>query len=159
MYDRQKAVLYAFDWWDRRNPQFYDFDNMGGDCTNFVSQCLFFGGIEMDYNFYGWFYKSLDSRSPSWTGVEEFYSFATNNNSNYGVKAKLVSILHIDIGDVVQLKLNGEDRFHHTLLVTDIVGEKNVSNILLTSHSYDSINKPISHYFVEDIRFLKILNN
>lgn len=158
MYDRHKAVEYAFLWWDKRNPLFFDFDELGGDCTNFVSQCLFFGGIEMDFTQYGWYYRSLEKRAPSWTGVEEFFNFATNNTGAVGVKAKITTMQNVDIGDIVQLKLRGEDRFHHSLIITKIVGEKNFDNIFLTSHSYDAINKPISHYFVEDIRFLKILN-
>lgn len=158
MYDRHKAVEYAYRWWNGRNPAFYNFDDIGGDCTNFVSQCLYFGGIEMNFSQYGWFYSNLSSRSPSWTGVEEFFYFSTTNTNMAGVRAKSISIENVDIGDVVQLKLRGEDRFHHSLIITKIDGRKTFDNILLTSHSYDAINKPISHYFVEDIRFLKVLN-
>lgn len=158
MYSRQKAVEYAYMWWDKRNPKFYNFDDLGGDCTNFVSQCLFFGGIEMNMSANGWFYNNLSSRSPSWTGVEQFFSFAISNQKNLGVRAELSNIQQIEIGDVVQLKLRGENRFHHSLLITHISGVKNYSNVLLTSHTYDALNKPIDHYFVEDIRFLKILN-
>ena len=31
-----QAVLYAEYWAYRRNPSFYSFDRIGGDCTNFV---------------------------------------------------------------------------------------------------------------------------
>lgn len=158
MYNRQKAIEYALKWWDKRNPYFYDFDELGGDCTNFVSQCLYFGGIEMNFDRYGWYYKNLNSRAPAWTGVDEFYKFSTNNKNSVGVRAKLAQIDYVDLGDIVQLKLIGEDRFHHSLIVTKIVGQKTVDNVFVTSHTYDAINKPISHYFVEDMRFLKILN-
>ena len=40
MYDRQKAVDYALTWALDRNPKFYDFSSLGGDCTNFISQCI-----------------------------------------------------------------------------------------------------------------------
>ena len=42
-YDRQAAVAYAHRWAYLRNPAFYNFDKLGGDCTNFASQCLYAG--------------------------------------------------------------------------------------------------------------------
>lgn len=44
MYDRNKAVAYAHKYAYSRNPNYYNFDNIGGDCTNFVSQVLAAGG-------------------------------------------------------------------------------------------------------------------
>lgn len=52
LYNRQKAVDYAHTWKNRRNSQFYDFENLGGDCTNFISQCLLYGVLEMRAVFY-----------------------------------------------------------------------------------------------------------
>ena len=39
-YDRQKAIKYAKVWAYFRNPNYYNFDNIGGDCTNYISQCM-----------------------------------------------------------------------------------------------------------------------
>ena len=58
MYSRQKAIEYAYEFWNKRNPKFYNFDSLGGDCTNFVSQCVIYGGIKMDYSNNGWYYIS-----------------------------------------------------------------------------------------------------
>lgn len=33
-YDRDKAVAYAHQWAFKRNPNYYNFDSIGGDCTN-----------------------------------------------------------------------------------------------------------------------------
>lgn len=41
LYDRRAAVLYAHRWAYGRNPAFYDYEGLGGDCTNFASQCAF----------------------------------------------------------------------------------------------------------------------
>ena len=38
-YDRARAVRYAHRWAYGRNPRFYDYEELGGDCTNFASQC------------------------------------------------------------------------------------------------------------------------
>ena len=100
MFSREDTVLYAKKWWNKRNPSFYNFDAMGGDCTNFVSQCLYYGGISMNTKQYGWFYYSLNHRSPSWSGVDEFFNFATSNISNSGVVAKLSNINDVEIADV-----------------------------------------------------------
>ena len=67
-YDREKAVLYAQKWALGANPNFYHFGGIGGDCTNFVSQCLLAGEAVMNYSPLGWFYKSLFDRSASWSG-------------------------------------------------------------------------------------------
>ena len=162
MYDRKKAIEYAFEWWNKRNPNFYNFDTIGGDCTNFVSQCLFYGGIEMNFSYLGWYYNNLNSRSPSWAGVNEFYSFATTNFSNWGVRAKQVNIQKTEPGDVVQIMQVGETQFHHTLLITKIDAkdekQKDYNNIFLTGHTHDVLNVPINHFAIKEIRFLKILN-
>lgn len=41
LYDRFSAISYAKRWALARNPKYYNFDSIGGDCTSFVSQCLF----------------------------------------------------------------------------------------------------------------------
>ena len=58
-YDRNTAINYAKKWALDRNPRYYNFDAVGGDCTSFVSQCLFAGSKKMNYNFEkGWYYNS-----------------------------------------------------------------------------------------------------
>ena len=42
-YDRKAALRYAHRWAYSRNPAYYDYENLGGDCTNFASQCLYAG--------------------------------------------------------------------------------------------------------------------
>lgn len=36
IYDRISAVSYAKKWALSRNPKYYNFDTVGGDCTNFI---------------------------------------------------------------------------------------------------------------------------
>ena len=70
-YNRQAAFNYAKEWAFKRNPKFYNFNNIGGDCTNFASQCIYAGAGIMNYTpTFGWYYISINDRSPSWTGVE-----------------------------------------------------------------------------------------
>lgn len=157
MYNRSFAIEYAYTWWNKRNPKYANFDSLGGDCTNFVSQCLFAGGIEMNYEQNGWFYNNINSRAPSWTGVDEFFNFATTNTSNHGAKAKQVTISQVDVGDVVQMLQKGT-RFHHNLLITKIGKNKSLDNIYVTCHTNDAKDKKLSDYYFKEIRFLKILD-
>ena len=62
-YDREEAVQYAKTWAYSRNPKYYNFDSVGGDCTSFVSQCIYAGAKVMNYNQYGWYYKQQNSRT------------------------------------------------------------------------------------------------
>lgn len=48
-YNRENAVKYAEKWAYSRNPRYYNFDSIGGDCTSFVSQCIFAGSNTMNY--------------------------------------------------------------------------------------------------------------
>lgn len=48
-YDREAAVAYAKRWAFSRNPAFYDFSRIGGDCTNFASQCIYAGAKVMNF--------------------------------------------------------------------------------------------------------------
>ena len=70
-YIRERAVEYASKWAFSRNPLFYDYTGIGGNCTNFVSQCLYAGSCTMNFTpVYGWYYLSDRERTASWTGVE-----------------------------------------------------------------------------------------
>ena len=93
-FDRTAAVNYARRWALGRNPAYYDFENVGGDCTNFASQCLFAGAKIMNYKpVLGWYYNSSSDRTPSWSGVEYLYNFLTNNKS-IGPSNSGISILY-----------------------------------------------------------------
>lgn len=46
-YNSTTAVAYAEQWWNGRNPDYHDYSESGGDCANFVSQCLIAGGLDL----------------------------------------------------------------------------------------------------------------
>ena len=55
-YDRASAVAYANRWAYFRNPEYYDFSSIGGDCTSFASQCILAGGAPMNFTpDFGWY--------------------------------------------------------------------------------------------------------
>ena len=144
MYNPSLAIAYAEKWAFSFNPQYYNFTNIGGDCTNFVSQCLHFGNIPMNYNEFGWYYNSIYDRAPAWTGVNEFWNFGTKN-TGLGLKLTPCKIQDLLVGDVLQL-FNG-DRFYHNLLVTSID-----NGIRVSAHDYKAFNTPLSNYNYKDLR-------
>lgn len=149
-YDRNAVVAYAREWALKRNPAFYDFQNIGGDCTNFASQCIYAGAKIMNYTpVYGWYYRSLSDRSASWTGVEYLYNFLISNTS-VGPYATEVPQEEIQPGDIIQLgRANGD--FYHTLVVTVTSPQ-----ILIAAHTYDTLDRPLNTYNYYTARFLHI---
>lgn len=154
-YDRQKVVQYAEKWAFLRNPKYYNFDPLGGDCTSFASQCLYAGSNTMNYTKdTGWYYVNGNNKSPSWSGVEFLYQFLINNKSvgPYGRNAKREEM---ELGDIAQLSFD-EQKFEHTLVIVNIENRFSLSGIKIASHTYDSFNKAISEYSFQKIRFIKI---
>lgn len=150
-YDRFNAIKYAKYWASKRNPEFYDFETHGGDCTNFASQCLYYGAKTMNYTpTFGWYYKSAYDRTPSWTGVDFFYNFIINNK-DIGPYGEERSLNNIDLGDFIQLGHENDD-FYHTLIVTSILN----GEILVSAHTFDVYNKPLNNYVFSKLRCIHI---
>lgn len=155
-YNREAAVAYAHTWAYRRNPAYFDFSGIGGDCTNFASQCIYAGAGVMNFTpLYGWFYRTANDRTPSWTGVQYLYDFLTRN-LGAGPFATEVSLSQLEPGDVVQLAIDREDRYQHTPVVVRIDGEPSLTNVLVAAHSNDVDYRPLSTYNIRKIRCLHI---
>lgn len=151
-YDRIAAVNYAKEWAFKRNPKYSNFDKMGGDCTNFASQCIFAGCNVMNFTpVTGWYYININNRTPSWTGVQFLFNFLINNKKE-GPYAELVDKSKIEIGDIVQFgDIYGN--FYHSPVVCGFDGEE----VLLAAHTYDAYDRPLSSYNFHNIRYLHIL--
>lgn len=149
-YDRAAAVAYARRWALGRNPAFYDFQELGGDCTNFASQCIYAGAGVMNYTpVTGWFYRSASDRTASWTGVEYLYAFLVNNRS-VGPYARVVPRAEAQPGDIVQLGTR-DGTFYHSPVITAVT-----PRILVAAHTYDALDRPLASYAYAAARFLHI---
>lgn len=150
-YVRNDVLAYAYQWTYERNPAYYNYDALGGDCTNFVSQCIYAGSKIMNYTkTFGWYYINANNKSPSWSGVEYLYNFMTRK-SGIGPIGIPSSKENMQIGDFLQLSFTN-NVFAHTLLITKIIGD----NIYVTTHTFDALNKPLNSYHYEKIRFVHI---
>ncbi len=165
-YDRQKASAYAKEWINKRNSDWLSFDTLGGNCNNYASQAILAGGIPMDYNGsigQQWKYYSsavneaavAQGRSYSWTGVNQFYSYA-KYNKGYGMCAKVDANMYMaEPGDIIQVGPVGS--YSHTVIVTDVIKKDGkVVEILIGSNSVDRENYPLSAYNYPNRRLIKI---
>lgn len=174
-YSSNKATQYAKQWWNRTNntdfPYYANYykqdlnsndyndldENAEGqsairrgwsDCTNFVSQCLSYGGFQ--YRKSGlilphrqsknWYY---DNGKPShtWGGANNFYQ---HWESRAGI-AKTSDLL--TAGDVISVDFTKDGDIDHTAIITSNINNTNESK-LLTQHSIDrSEFLPTGDYF------------
>lgn len=132
-YNGSDAASYAKQYANSYNP---DYPVFGEDCTNFVSQCVYDGGMPMlvgDTDAH-WYIYNEDERSPSWAGADYFMRHWTKvRSSGYYGRAREVLIYSKDyilqnrntvgnsiaVGDVV-LYLDGVDSkaYHANIIST-----------------------------------------
>lgn len=132
-YNGSDAASYAKQYANSYNP---DYPVFGEDCTNFVSQCVYDGGMPMlvgDTDAH-WYIYNVNERSPSWAGADYFMRHWTKvRSSGYYGRAREVLIYSKDyilqnrntvgnsiaVGDVV-LYLNGADSkaYHANIIST-----------------------------------------
>lgn len=150
-YNRAAVIAYAQKWAFKRNPAYLDFQTMGGDCTNFASQCVFAGSRVMNYTpVLGWYYVNGSNRSASWSGVEYFYNFLSGNKGA-GPYAEETDRAHVEPGDIAQLSFSGS-RFQHSPVVVEVTPEE----IYVAAHTFDAYMRPLSSYDVAAVRYLHI---
>ena len=155
-YDRAAAVLYAHQWAYGRNPTYYDYEKIGGDCTNFASQCIYAGSGIMNFTpTFGWYYIDANRKAPAWTGVEYLRNFLTRAAPSVGPVALEGTIEQLMPGDIVQLSFTGEG-FQHSPVVVSVGKPAAPENVLLAAHSYDADDRPLSTYEYKTARYLHI---
>lgn len=155
-YNRSEAVRYALRWALARNPDYYDYADVGGDCTSFASQCVYAGCGVMNYTpTFGWYYINANNKSPSWSGVEYFYNFMTTNEGvgPYGVETTLAELLP---GDIIQLA-NSSGNFYHTLVLTMIRSARGMRNYYICAHDNDAFQRNLNTYRFASLRAIHIL--
>ncbi|MEX1031375.1 MAG: amidase domain-containing protein [Paenibacillaceae bacterium] len=140
-YNRQLAVNYANEWWNKANP---NYEHMDVDCTNFVSQCLFAGGAPMNYTGKresGWWYEGYEHGrerwSYSWTVANSLQQYCQSGRT--GLRAEIVDSAHkLALADIISYDWDGDSLYQHSTIVTgfDSSGEP-----LVNAHTNDSRNR------------------
>lgn len=133
-YSGTTAAQYADTYWSTYNKAYPSFANKGGDCTNFVSQALYSGGIQMrtspTYSGNAAWYMLASHKSYSysvtWVNAQDDSIFLSQNLPGvtkvadvYGVApGQLVSDGNAQPGDVVLYDWNNDGTFDHESIVT-----------------------------------------
>lgn len=162
-YDRQAAKDYAYKYWHSRNPEYYDFSNVGGNCQSFASQMAVAGGIPMDiegdewqqWKFYGLEVEDKEirsGRSLSWATVDFFYDYLVANVGDSGMVADFdCNRYYSEPGDIIHVGYDGTPT--HTTVVADVYNDY----ILINSNTLDMLNFPVDAYAYNTKRLIKIL--
>ncbi len=158
-FHRERAVEYARRWALDRNPLFIDFTGIGGNCTNFVSQCVLAGSCTMNYTRdFGWYYISPEERAPAWSSVEFFYDFITQDprfteqNGGVGPFGKVITREEAAVADIIQYA-NEEGDWYHTVIITNM---DEAGEIFVSAQTNDALDRPLSGYNFADARFIRV---
>ncbi|MCB2306864.1 amidase domain-containing protein [Clostridium estertheticum] len=162
-YDRELATSYAMQYALEPNKRykFYEFVNgNGGDCTNFVSQCLMAGGATMDYNnVRPWWYNGRGKSSICWAVANSlFWYLKTNQKLNRNVikGLEVEDLSKLEIGDVVFYE-NYSNSIFHAAIITSFIDGSGIHEPRISQHSYNQINETyVKNYDYKKAHFLKI---
>ncbi len=135
--EKSNMTTYQDNWYDDFNPNYADFSDWGGDCTNYASQILRAGNSAFNENYgngiYGdtyWYYRDSSNRSTSWTAAQNLKNFLLRTNNTLGPKARVVNRFQdLDVGSIVFLEDGGEA--YHSVIVHTAGGDPTV-----TAHTY-----------------------
>ncbi|MCL2513339.1 MAG: amidase domain-containing protein [Oscillospiraceae bacterium] len=138
-YSGLAASLYAKEWWNKRNPLWsnYDPQKSGGDCANFVSQCLYAGGLEMTKLWYcyeadaTWYSGVAVAHEVSfaWVGAANLYQYLRNLPGVEQIRGdKINETKDFAIGDVLFYKWSGtlnteNSSIDHAAIVVDVMAD------------------------------------
>lgn len=158
------GIEYAKANWNRRIEAFPDFSEWGGDCTNFVSQCLLASGNYMNSsswyvnkkNTYYWTvlnyfqYSHSWNCSSSWMNANGFKNNFCNSSTLYCTGQfildypETIFALNIQEGDVIQYAESSggaPGTSHHSMFIrgntVDSINGTNYATYDLTWHSTD----------------------
>lgn len=120
LYDRGNAVAYGEQWREKGNPAFLSF---AVDGANFVSQCLWAGGMPMEPSTdmeAGWWYggngSEQDRYSFSWASSHSFrWYFGSQNGLTLAQVVPEAALL--EPGDVICYDWSGDGLWQHNAIV------------------------------------------
>jgi hypothetical protein len=165
MYNRQAAVKYAYKWYNKKNKKYYSYTR--NDCANFVSQCLYAGGIKMNSKWHSYRKKKknwgVNPRSwfdyrfrwkwdvaSAWRLAEKQFNYFKNptynissvvtiTKSDLKEKAKKSAI---QVGDLMYFAGESGTDIHHATIITKI--DKKAGKIFYSAHTAAQKNKNVA---------------
>lgn len=164
-YNRSGAAEYARKYALSYNPRYPDFNGEGGDCTNFVSQCLANNNIPSSTPG-EWFvrkdkYGNWDY-GLNWVRVEGLNSYLTSygfaKSYVYSMDSNtMANLSRAEVGDILQLKRYNYSRYTHSLIIDKIAN----GDMYYCCHSYNIRsgsfkNRVLEGYMYSTVRLVHI---
>lgn len=170
-YNPSLAIAYAQKYAFTYNPKYPDYSDVepGGDCANFISQCIHAGGLPMTgsnandvtnswfcYSDYIW---AINDISRTWRGAYYFYiywSLHARSSQVFLNDALLNPILKKELlafaspGDVINL-IHSNNTVYHTLLIMEVTNE----DIFCAAHTNNTDGTPLTKYNPDKFKIYK----
>lgn len=167
-YNRDAAYNWAYTYWNNYSTAYVNLGAQkweGGDCTNFVSQCVTAGGANNDkIGNYQWYYENKgtkqtkdDKYSWTWSTSKGFNymilgNFKTNEYGPKGIEKTITGDLNystelgefLTYGDVVQYQWSASSKLSHTAIIVNMIynSSKDRYEPVIAEHTYDSWSTP-----------------
>ncbi len=136
-YNPYKAVEYANRWVSQttsggNHSGYYNYTeyatNQGADCANYVSQCMYEGGVPMDNK---WWYDEDDLWSYEWFTANPHFKHFSASNTSY---ENITSNSNIVPGNPMYYDYENDGKYNHVAIC---VGYNSSGIPIVNSHSYD----------------------
>lgn len=150
-YNPTAAKNYAHKWAYSKNNDYNYYGSNGGDCTNFVSQCLYAGGLKETkpsrkpngiMGTTSYWYSDKPNVSTPWIRVSDFHSYWAPKVPDANYQGDTTVSRNGNIGDVVQFRYAGTLKRWHTMIIT----KKDKNQVYLSGHTTNRKDYPISAY-------------
>lgn len=160
-YDRDAAYNWAHTYWNTYSTAFANFGDQtgeGGDCTNFISQCLRAGGANNDKTgSYQWYYSTAADYSWTWSIARglNYILLGNNTSKEFGPKGTERVInsnddydstlgQYVTLGDVIQYEWSETSKIKHSAIIVNMVynSSKERYEPVIATHSVDAWYMP-----------------
>ncbi|MCM8711149.1 amidase domain-containing protein [Clostridium sp. SYSU_GA19001] len=160
-YNGENAVRYALTYALNPNPEYKYFSSHGeggGNCSNFVSQCLKAGGAPFAYDSSPWWYKG-NTWSVSWAVAHALYWTlkVRAKKKMKGLKAfEVPSIESLSLGDLIQYE-DYKEIIYHSAIVTAFTIDRGIKVPLISQNTYNARNISYIKPKAKKTHFMKIV--
>ena len=131
-------LQYAFAHWSTETynlATYGEFNSVGGDCMNFVSQTLVARGIPMTA---GWSFTSPTKYTGSWIYTPSFENYLLASPELGFTRLTAEQRDQAEVGDIVVFDWNSNDSADHIQIISDIRVVDGNQQILMVGHNLDS---------------------
>ena len=131
-------LQYAFAHWSTETynlATYGEFNSVGGDCMNFVSQTLIARGIPMTA---GWSFTSPTKYTGSWIYTPSFENYLLASPELGFTRLTAEQRDQAEVGDIVVFDWNSNDSADHIQIISDIRVVDGKQQILMVGHNLDS---------------------